>query len=197
VDRQRNTLALVCSTDLRNWEIRSVILYDPDVRYVGFQYADWLFDGDDMIAVVRTAFGETTNCHNANYLTFHRIENFRDLRMPFAPAVLDKLLLTDQANDRVLQFSVTPRGLTAYDGVFADATHLDSPRSMARIDNTIFVAQAGNPVGIVRFDMKGVTTQVDSRYTLNSQRKVGRAFLPDPEALESQPGMADLPRLPE
>jgi tRNA (Thr-GGU) A37 N-methylase len=42
-----------------------------------------------------------------------------------------------------------------------------------------------------------VTTQVDSRYTLNSQRKVGRAFLPDPEALESQPGMADLPRLPE
>jgi GTPase SAR1 family protein len=42
-----------------------------------------------------------------------------------------------------------------------------------------------------------VTAQVDSRCTLNSQRKVGRAFLPDPEALESQPGMADLPRLPE
>jgi hypothetical protein len=35
------------------------------------------------------------------------------------------------------------------------------------------------------------------RCTLNSQRKVGRAFLPDPEALEGQPGMADLPRLPE
>jgi len=30
-----------------------------------------------------------------------------------------------------------------------------------------------------------------------TQRKVGRAFLPDPVALESQPGMADLPRLPE
>jgi tRNA(adenine34) deaminase len=44
---------------------------------------------------------------------------------------------------------------------------------------------------------RNVTTQVDSRCTLNSQRKVGRAFLPDPEALESQPGMADLPRLPE
>jgi hypothetical protein len=43
----------------------------------------------------------------------------------------------------------------------------------------------------------GVTAQVDSRCTLNSQRKVGRAFLPDPEALEGQPGMADLPRLPE
>jgi hypothetical protein len=43
----------------------------------------------------------------------------------------------------------------------------------------------------------GVTTQIDSRCTLNSQRKVGRAFLPDPETLEGQPGMADLPRLPE
>lgn len=33
--------------------------------------------------------------------------------------------------------------------------------------------------------------------TVHAKRKVGRAFLPDPEALESQPGMADLPRLPE
>jgi arylsulfatase len=69
----------------------------------------------------------------------------------------------------------------------------------------------GLDVGGQRVDLRGeallcaragyygliVTTQVDSRYTLNSQRKVGRAFLPDPEALESQPGMADLPRLPE
>jgi len=42
-----------------------------------------------------------------------------------------------------------------------------------------------------------VTASVDSRYALNSQPKVGRAFLPDRVALESQPGMADLPRLPE
>jgi len=34
-------------------------------------------------------------------------------------------------------------------------------------------------------------------HSYRSQRKVGRAFLPDPVALESQPGMADLPRLPE
>jgi hypothetical protein len=46
-------------------------------------------------------------------------------------------------------------------------------------------------------DIQIVTAQADSRCTLNSQRKVGRAFLPDPEALEGQPGMADLPRLPE
>jgi hypothetical protein len=58
-----------------------------------------------------------------------------------------------------------------------------------------FAHSSGSLLG--RFVPFLVTTQVDSRYTLNSQRKVGRAFLPDPEALESQPGMADLPRLPE
>jgi hypothetical protein len=48
----------------------------------GFQYADWLFDGDDLIAVVRTAFddadGGADSFHNANFLTFHRIRNFRE-----------------------------------------------------------------------------------------------------------------------
>jgi hypothetical protein len=85
VERQRNTLALTSSRTLRNWEVRSVILYHPDVRTVGFQYADWQFDGDDLIVVSRTAFGDAPNCHNANYLTFHRIEAFRDRSMQDSP----------------------------------------------------------------------------------------------------------------
>ncbi len=77
VERMRNTLALISSADLRNWTVEAVVLYHPDVRNVGFQYADWQFEGEDIVAAVRTAFGGATNCHNANYMTFHRIPNFR------------------------------------------------------------------------------------------------------------------------
>ena len=46
------------------------------------QYVDWVFDGDDIIAVSRTAFPETRGLparqHDANFLTFHRISNFRN-----------------------------------------------------------------------------------------------------------------------
>jgi hypothetical protein len=79
----RNTLSLSRSVDLKNWEIRSVLLEHPDVHQHGFQYVDWLFDGNDMIAVVRTAYDDSesgaNSAHNANYLTFHRFENFRTL----------------------------------------------------------------------------------------------------------------------
>jgi hypothetical protein len=81
----RNTLALTCSEDLRHWTVRSIVLYHPDVRTHGFQYVDWLFDGDDLIAVCRTAYddgqGGAHNAHDANYLTFHRIASFRTKTM--------------------------------------------------------------------------------------------------------------------
>lgn len=76
----RNTLAVVSSQDLRDWRIERVVLRDPDLGH-GYQYPDWLFDGDDMIAAVRTATDDSRggphNYHDANFLTFHRIENFR------------------------------------------------------------------------------------------------------------------------
>lgn len=81
----RNTLALTCSPDLREWTIRSILLYHPDVKNHGFQYVDWLFEGEDLIAVCRTAYddaeGGAHNNHDANYLTFHRIQNFRTQTM--------------------------------------------------------------------------------------------------------------------
>jgi iduronate 2-sulfatase len=79
----RNTLALVYSTDLRTWETRCILLYHPDVAKHGFQYVDWQFDGDDLIAACRTAWddaeGGARNNHDANFLTFHRWKNFRKL----------------------------------------------------------------------------------------------------------------------
>lgn len=77
-ERQRNTLALISSENLRDWNVRYVVLYHRDVLHVGYQYADWQFEGDDIVAVSRTAFGNAEDCHNANYLTFHRIMDFRN-----------------------------------------------------------------------------------------------------------------------
>ncbi len=81
----RNTLALTTSPDLLHWTVRAILLTHPDVKKHGFQYADWQFDGDDIIAVSRTAsddgLGGANNYHNANFLTFHRWENFRELKM--------------------------------------------------------------------------------------------------------------------
>lgn len=84
--KTRNTLALVHSADLRSWQVRAILLAHPDPERHGFQYVDWLYDGDDLIALVRTAYddgqGGAHNQHDANYLTFHRFANFRELRAP-------------------------------------------------------------------------------------------------------------------
>lgn len=83
--RVRNALALMCSENLRDWTLRCVLLYHPDTEKHGFQYVDWLFEGGDIIAASRTAYGQGTeaahNQHDANYLTFHRFKDFRDLTM--------------------------------------------------------------------------------------------------------------------
>ena len=81
----RNTLTLTCSPDLRHWTVKCVLLYHPDRQKHGFQYVDWLFEGNDLIAVCRTAFddglGGAHNMHDANFMTFHRVKNFRKLTM--------------------------------------------------------------------------------------------------------------------
>ncbi len=83
----RNTLALMSSADLLNWQTHKIILQHPDVLKHGFQYVDWLFEGKDMIVASRTAYYDGTsdahNNHDANFLTFHRIKNFRKF-VPFA-----------------------------------------------------------------------------------------------------------------
>lgn len=82
-DLRRNTVALVCSPDLRRWSVRCILLHHPDTRKHGFQYLDFLFDGADLVAVCRTAWpdgeGGPKRQHDANYLTFHRWKDFREL----------------------------------------------------------------------------------------------------------------------
>lgn len=82
---RRNTLALSSSPDLRNWTVKCILLHSPDVKVHGFQYPEFSFDGDDLIAVVRTGWPDgqlgPKRQHDANYMTFHRWLNFRNLTM--------------------------------------------------------------------------------------------------------------------
>lgn len=85
----RNVLVLTASADLRRWEVKSIILRHIERDHHAWQYVDWLFDGDDIIAVSRTAWDGSHNAHDANYLTFHRIADFRDLTMADSPPWLE------------------------------------------------------------------------------------------------------------
>jgi len=79
----RNVLMLRKSKDLFQWQDVRIILEHPDVLKHGFQYVDWSFEGDDIIFLSRTAYFDgkenANNNHDANFLTFHRIKNFRKL----------------------------------------------------------------------------------------------------------------------
>ena len=89
----RNILSLYASPDLITWRHCRTLLEDDlglpsmeSMRRTGFQYADWVFHGNDMLAVVRTAYGCAHNLHDANMVTFHRIEDFRQaIRSPEQP----------------------------------------------------------------------------------------------------------------
>jgi len=94
----RNVLALSSSADLRNWRVETTVLHHADRQHHAWQYVDWLFDGPDLIAVSRTAWDDAHNYHDANYLTFHRIENFRTLTPADAPPMLRQLVQAETAD---------------------------------------------------------------------------------------------------
>lgn len=81
---QRNILSLAASRDLRTWTVVKRLLeddsglpWDLSLRLTGFQYVDWQFDGEDLIYLVRMAHRGARNFHDANRITFHRLERFR------------------------------------------------------------------------------------------------------------------------
>ncbi|MDR0609418.1 MAG: glycoside hydrolase [Planctomycetaceae bacterium] len=80
----RNIVALKSSPDLRNWTTHKILLQHPDAITHGWQYIDLQFDGDDLIFLSRTGYddeaGGADTYHNANYLTFHRVKNFRSIK---------------------------------------------------------------------------------------------------------------------
>ncbi len=78
---RRNLLSLFVSDDMNNWRVARRLLnaLDQDREKVGFQYVNFLFDGEDILFLSRTAINQAESFHNTNCITFHRIENFRNL----------------------------------------------------------------------------------------------------------------------
>lgn len=81
---QRNVLSLHISEDLIHWHKKETLLeddqklsFEDSLKFTGFQYVDWQFDGKNIIYVVRVAYGGAHNFHDANRITFHKLENFR------------------------------------------------------------------------------------------------------------------------
>ena len=76
----RNFLVLTSSKDLRDWNVETILFRHRDRIQHAWQYIDWIFEGDDNIVYVsRTGWDGSHNQHDANYLTFHRLEDFRKL----------------------------------------------------------------------------------------------------------------------
>lgn len=80
---KRTLLSLMISEDMLNWTVATDIFderkSDPEGKFIGFQYVDFLFDGDDIIFLCRTAMNHAASFHDNNCITFHRIKNFRRL----------------------------------------------------------------------------------------------------------------------
>ena len=82
----RNILCLAASEDLINWKMLDVLLVDREVmnpvcsaKCHAFQYVEWVFDGSDILYVVREATGYTNCFHDGRFVTFYRLKNYADL----------------------------------------------------------------------------------------------------------------------
>ncbi len=159
-ERTRNTLALISSPDLVHWDVRKVLLHHPDTATHGFHYLDWQFDGDDLIGLSRTAYddglGGANNQHNANFITFHRFDNYLDWQKW-------QSLVTDTGNNRVLKYELIggmggPWMLDPQ--VFAEGEYAGENlvNPLGLVDNglgQIFIGEQRDGGRILRFDSSG------------------------------------------
>lgn len=85
----RNVLALYETEDLKNYELVKTLINDDCYEswplsswYTGFQYPAFIVDGSTLKYVSRTAYNSFCNYHDANYATYHELENFRAYLSP-------------------------------------------------------------------------------------------------------------------
>lgn len=82
----RNVLCLAASEDLIHWKHIDTVLVDREVinavcsaKSHAFQYTEWVFDGDDILFVVREAIGYTNTYHDGRCVTFYRLKDYAKL----------------------------------------------------------------------------------------------------------------------
>lgn len=76
---RRCIISLSVSEDLFTWRKLTTLLDCTEIPSAGYSYPSFCIDGDDLLYVSRSAFGKRKSEHDNNYVTFHRLENFRDL----------------------------------------------------------------------------------------------------------------------
>ncbi len=157
----RTAAAVVTSRDLINWQVEKIFLFTENIDNgsfgEGFQYFNFAIDGNDLAVVSRTAFDvgsgerQPPRGHDSNLMTFHMIENFRNL----SP---EHILVLDTNNDQVLRFEITdhqdaPLGSFTLGSSF-DGAPLSSPDAIGQAQNgDVYISeQAGR---ILRFDALG------------------------------------------
>ena len=84
--RARNVLGISISDDLVVWTQIDTLLVEREMINTecscwktAFQYADWDFDGEDLVLAVRETVGYSNTFHDGKYFTFYRISDYRSL----------------------------------------------------------------------------------------------------------------------
>jgi len=70
-----NDLGIIRSDD---WCFAALVAVGP-VEHGSRHYASMVIDGDDLHILSRSGDEKAYNAHNGNIITFHTVENFRDL----------------------------------------------------------------------------------------------------------------------
>ena len=72
----RNILSVYASKDLEQWEfVQDVVNCEAYPKETtAFQYPAFIFDGEELLVLSRTAFNGASSFHDNNYQTFHRIK---------------------------------------------------------------------------------------------------------------------------
>lgn len=79
----RNNLLLASSPNLVDWHICETLLRDDSgflpqdsARFTGFQYVDWIFDGDDIKYLVRGSYRGANTFHNSNRMLYKSVSGY-------------------------------------------------------------------------------------------------------------------------
>lgn len=80
----RLILSMAVSKDLVNWKVvetivtdQTLVNWEDSIVKNGFQYVDFILDGNDIKATVRESWDGAMDWHNANYFTVYTIKDFR------------------------------------------------------------------------------------------------------------------------
>lgn len=167
-DMIRNTAAVLSSRDLFNWKVEKLFLYSSDIDYDGFGYMNFDFDGTNMVVVARTAFKvqdgvDPRRGHDSNLLTFHRLNDFRNLHPDQYLTISGNQILRFERTD----YEPAPLGRFTLGSVFAGAA-LTSPNGTGKTaGGDVYVRESGGR--ILHFDAAGNFIKTNSTSPVSFQ----------------------------